>query len=152
MSLRPGGCVGADARIRAGACLGRRGFIACGRRGLLGARLRFAPACRIRSAIDRAPVALAKLLEHVGRLLCAREADQPAQARDRCATLPDQLHQAEQSLHEPPEQLVVRWGQQALRPLDQSLDRRHLDLDDLRLVTHGQPMAHRRGRKSFTSG
>lgn len=98
------------------------------------------------------PLTICKSPQHLGRLLGAHHAHQPAQARERRAALPDEIHQREQSFHQPLEQFVVLFRQQPLRPLQQSLDRAHLDLDNLRLFAHRQSRAHSRRRKSFTSG
>ena len=151
MPLRLGRCLGARVRLRARGRLGRGGLLArC--RVVLGSRLFFVMLCRICGTIRRARLTLAQFSQHLGRLLGAHHADQSAQACDRRTAFPHQPHQGEQSVHQPLEQVVVLFSQKALRPLDHCLDRRHLDLDDLRLLPHAQSTAHSRRRKSFTSG
>ena len=151
MPLRLGRCLGARARLRARGRLGRCGLLArC--RVVLTSRFLFVMLFQICGTIRRARLTLAQFSQHFDRLLGAHHAHQPAQACDRRATFPHQTHQGEQSINQPREQLVVLFSQKALRPLDHSLHRDHLDLDDLRLLAHAQSTAHRRRRKSFTSG
>ena len=65
--------------------------------------------------------------EHVGGLLAARHAHQPAQPRDRRPPLADQPSQRQQARQEILDQGVVHGVEQRLDPREQALQRGHVD-------------------------